>query len=65
MPTAEVDGAYRLLEGTGNNVGVCGREVVETDEVPPPESLDCGLRKPVLMASELTGPVLREGDVAR
>jgi hypothetical protein len=62
---AEEDGVYRLLEGTGNNVGVCGREVMEADEVPPPEILDCGLRKPVLIANGLTGPVLSEGDIAR
>jgi hypothetical protein len=63
---AEEDGVYRLLEGTGNNVGVCGREVImDADEVPPPEILDCGLRKPVLRANELTGPVLSEGDIAR
>jgi len=62
---AEEDGVYRLLEGTGSNVGVCGREVMEADEVPPPEILDCGLRKPVLIAKGLTGPVLSEGDIAR
>lgn len=65
IPIAEEDGVYRLLEGTGKNVGVCGREVMGADEVPPPEILDCGLRKPVLIANGLTGPVLSEGDVAR
>lgn len=38
---------------------------MDVDEVPEPEILDCGLRKPVLMANGLTGPVLSEGDVAR
>ena len=65
IPTAEEDGVYRLPEGTGNSVGVCGREVMDADEVPPPDILDCGLRKPVLIANGLTSPVLSEGDNGR
>ena len=56
---------YRLLDGSGKNVGVWGRELDDVAELPPPESLDCGRRNPVLTASELMGPVLNDGDGAR
>ena len=58
IPTVDVD---RLLDGTGKNVGVCGRAV----DGPPPECLDCGRRTPVLTDKGFIGPVLREGDVER
>lgn len=54
----EVD---KLLEGTGKNVGVCGREA----DGPPPECLDWGRRTPVLTDKGFIGPVLREGDDER
>jgi hypothetical protein len=55
----------RLLDGTGKNVGVWGRELDDVAELPPPESLDWGRRNPVLTASEFMGPVLNEGDGPR
>lgn len=57
--------ACRLLDGTGKNVGVWGRELDDVAELPPPEILDWGRRNPVLTASEFMGPVLNEGDGTR
>ena len=54
-----------MLDGSGKNVGVWGREPDDVAELPPPESLDWGRRNPVLTASELMGPVLNEGDGTR
>lgn len=33
-------GAYRLLDGSGKNVGVWGREIEEAEEEAPPDNLD-------------------------
>jgi len=68
IPTPEVE-ACRLLEGTGKNVGVCGRETDTGDKLFPPDSLGLGSRNPVLTAKGLdivlSIPVLREGEGAR
>jgi len=67
-PTPEVE-ACRLLEGTGKNVGVCGRDADADDKPFPPDSLGLGNRNPVLTAkgldTVLSIPVLTEGEGAR